>query len=99
MISRSSLLFMCPSADAVRIVLHPHRIAPARAWEQVRFSAARVAIRRSAFARGRALTEASGGITLATIRAVAERGVDIIPLGALTHFARALDISLELRPT
>jgi nicotinate-nucleotide pyrophosphorylase (carboxylating) len=48
--------------------------------------------------RGRALTEASGGITLATIRAVAEAGVDIISLGALTHSARALDISLELRP-
>jgi nicotinate-nucleotide pyrophosphorylase (carboxylating) len=46
--------------------------------------------------RGRALTEASGGISLATIRAVTERGVDIIPLGALTHFARALDISLQL---
>jgi nicotinate-nucleotide pyrophosphorylase (carboxylating) len=48
--------------------------------------------------RGRALTEASGGITLATIRAVAETGVDIISLGALTHSARALDISLELHP-
>ena len=48
--------------------------------------------------RGRALTEASGGITLATIRAVAETGVDIISLGALTHSAKALDISLKLHP-
>jgi nicotinate-nucleotide pyrophosphorylase (carboxylating) len=48
--------------------------------------------------RGHALTEASGGITLANIRAVAETGVDIISLGALTHSAKALDISLELTP-
>jgi nicotinate-nucleotide pyrophosphorylase (carboxylating) len=45
---------------------------------------------------GRSLSEASGGITLANIRAVAETGVDIISLGALTHSAKALDISLEL---
>jgi len=45
---------------------------------------------------GKALTEASGGITLATIRAAAESGVDLISLGALTHSAPALDISLEL---
>ncbi len=48
--------------------------------------------------RGRALTEASGGITLANLRAAAETGVDIISLGALTHSAKALDISLELTP-
>ena len=48
--------------------------------------------------RGRALTEASGGITLATIADVAATGVDIISLGALTHSATALDISLELTP-
>lgn len=47
---------------------------------------------------GRALTEASGGITLANIRAAAETGVDIISLGALTHSAKALDFSLELTP-
>ena len=48
--------------------------------------------------KGRALTEASGGITLANIREVAETGVEIISLGALTHSAKALDISLELTP-
>jgi len=46
--------------------------------------------------RGRALVEASGGITLGNVRAVAETGVDFISIGALTHSARALDISLEL---
>lgn len=46
--------------------------------------------------RGRALLEASGGITLETIRAVAETGVDLISVGALTHSARALDIGLDM---
>jgi nicotinate-nucleotide pyrophosphorylase (carboxylating) len=45
---------------------------------------------------GRVLIEASGGITLDNVRAVAETGVDFISIGALTHSARALDISLEL---
>lgn len=42
--------------------------------------------------------EASGGITLETIRAVAETGVDFISVGALTHSARAIDFSLEMNP-
>ena len=42
-------------------------------------------------------TEASGGITLDTIRAAAETGVDFISVGALTHSAPALDLSLQLR--
>ncbi len=46
--------------------------------------------------KGRALVEASGGVTLERIRAIAETGVDMISVGALTHSARALDISLEL---
>ncbi|MFC1927307.1 carboxylating nicotinate-nucleotide diphosphorylase [Chloroflexota bacterium] len=45
---------------------------------------------------GRALVEASGGITLDNVRVVAETGVDSISVGALTHSARALDINLEL---
>ena len=47
-------------------------------------------------ARGRARLEASGGVTLDTVRAVAETGVDEISIGALTHSAPALDVSLEL---
>jgi nicotinate-nucleotide pyrophosphorylase (carboxylating) len=46
--------------------------------------------------RGRATTEASGGMTEATVRAVAETGVDFISAGAITHSAPALDISLEI---
>ncbi len=44
---------------------------------------------------GRALIEASGGITLENVRAVADTGVDFISIGRLTHSAPALDISLE----
>lgn len=47
---------------------------------------------------GRARLEASGGITLETVWAVAETGVDFISVGALTHSAGSLDISLDLYP-
>lgn len=50
-------------------------------------------------AGGQAELEASGGITLDTVRAVAETGVDYISVGALTHSAPALDVSLMLDPT
>ncbi len=40
--------------------------------------------------------EASGGVTLQTVKAIAETGVDVISVGALTHSPKALDISLEL---
>ncbi|MHB1190435.1 MAG: carboxylating nicotinate-nucleotide diphosphorylase [Armatimonadota bacterium] len=46
--------------------------------------------------RGRAVTEASGGITEETIVAVAEAGVELISVGALTHSVKALDLSLEI---
>ncbi|NWF80197.1 MAG: carboxylating nicotinate-nucleotide diphosphorylase [Chloroflexi bacterium] len=59
--------------------------------EQLRAAVAAVA--------GRARTEASGGITLQSIRAVAESGVDFISVGALTHSARALDIGLDITET
>jgi nicotinate-nucleotide pyrophosphorylase (carboxylating) len=44
------------------------------------------------------LSEASGGVTLDTVRAIAETGVNYISVGALTHSSKALDISLELQP-
>jgi nicotinate-nucleotide pyrophosphorylase (carboxylating) len=49
-----------------------------------------------AMAQGKALTEASGGITLDTVRAVADAGVDIISVGALTHSVTALDLGLDI---
>ena len=46
-------------------------------------------------AKGRALTEASGGVSLATLHAIADTGVDFISVGAITHSARAVDIALD----
>jgi nicotinate-nucleotide pyrophosphorylase (carboxylating) len=51
------------------------------------------AVRRTA---GRAKLEASGGVTLETVRGIADTGVDAISIGALTHSAPALDVSMEL---
>lgn len=47
-------------------------------------------------ASGRALLEASGNITAETIRMVAETGVDIISLGAITHSVKCFDISMKI---
>jgi nicotinate-nucleotide pyrophosphorylase (carboxylating) len=55
----------------------------------------RAAVERTA---GRARLEASGGITLDNLAAVARTGVDFISLGALTHSAGVLDFSLEVQP-
>ena len=55
----------------------------------------RTAVRRI---NGRALTEASGGITLDLIRDIAATGVDLISIGALTHSVRALDLGLDIDP-
>ncbi len=44
---------------------------------------------------GRVVLEASGGVTLDTVRAIAETGVDVISVGALTHSAKVLDIGLD----
>lgn len=46
---------------------------------------------------GRVPLEASGGVTQETLRAIAETGVDLISIGALTHSVKALDISMKLR--
>lgn len=57
----------------------------------------REAVALAAAAEWRPETEASGGITLETIRAFAETGVNFISVGALTHSAPALDLSLRLK--
>ena len=58
--------------------------------EQMRAAVTRV--------KGRAQTEASGGVNLPRVRAIAETGVDFISAGALTHSARAVDIGLDFEP-
>jgi nicotinate-nucleotide pyrophosphorylase (carboxylating) len=45
---------------------------------------------------GRAVVEASGGVSLETVRAIADTGVDVISVGALTHSARSLDLGLDI---
>lgn len=57
--------------------------------EDLRTGVARIA--------GRATVEASGGVSLDTVRAIAETGVDVVSVGALTHSARALDLGLDVR--
>ncbi|MBA3302125.1 MAG: carboxylating nicotinate-nucleotide diphosphorylase [Thermoleophilaceae bacterium] len=73
------------AAGVPRILLD--NMAPATLREAVEMNA------------GRAKLEASGGITLANVRAVAETGVGLISIGALTHSAPALDLSLTCTPT
>ena len=52
-----------------------------------------------AIVAGRALVEASGGVSLDTVAGIAATGVDIISVGALTHSARALDLGLDVEVT
>lgn len=56
--------------------------------EQLRAGVAHIA--------GRSVVEASGGVSLGTVRAIAETGVDVISVGALTHSVRALDLGLDI---
>jgi nicotinate-nucleotide pyrophosphorylase (carboxylating) len=72
------------AAGARRILLD--NMAPPRLREAVELVA------------GRAELEASGGVTLDNVRAIAETGVDDVSVGALTHSAPALDVSLLLEP-
>lgn len=51
-----------------------------------------------ALADGRVILEASGSVTAATVRAIAETGVDLISSGWITHSAPALDLGLDLQP-
>jgi nicotinate-nucleotide pyrophosphorylase (carboxylating) len=45
---------------------------------------------------GRAIVEASGGVSLATVRDIAASGVDVISVGALTHSVQSLDLGLDI---
>ena len=67
----------------------PHLLLDNMTIEQLREAVALVG--------GSALLEASGGVTLETARAIAETGVDFVSVGALTHSAGALDLSLKVR--
>ncbi len=83
----------CATLDEVDAALEAG--APRILLDNMALEDLREAVRR---ARGRAETEASGGVTLETARSIAETGVDYISVGALTHSAPALDLSLCLVP-
>jgi nicotinate-nucleotide pyrophosphorylase (carboxylating) len=83
----------CSTLDEVREALEagaPRILLDNMANDELREAVALVA--------GRAELEASGGVTLETVRGIAETGVDFISVGALTHSAPALDVSLILEP-
>ncbi|MFL5818716.1 MAG: carboxylating nicotinate-nucleotide diphosphorylase [Conexibacter sp.] len=69
--------------------------APRILLDNMDLATMRAAVERTA---GRASLEASGGVTLESLREIAETGVDFISIGALTHSAPALDLSLILEP-
>ncbi len=62
--------------------------------DNMRATAMREAV---AIGKGKVKFEASGGVNLRNIRQIAATGVDFVSIGALTHSARAIDFSLELR--
>lgn len=84
-VETESLAMVQEALDAGADIIMLDNMPPAPMAEAVRLIA------------GRALTEASGGITLTSLRAVAETGVDFVSVGALTHSAGSLDISLDLQ--
>jgi nicotinate-nucleotide pyrophosphorylase (carboxylating) len=69
--------------------------APRIMLDNMDLATMQVAVERTA---GRASLEASGGVTLESLRGIAETGIDFISIGALTHSAPALDLSLILEP-
>jgi nicotinate-nucleotide pyrophosphorylase (carboxylating) len=69
--------------------------APQILLDNMSFAQLRAAVARVA---GRAALEASGGVTLETVREIASTGVDFVSVGALTHSAPSLDLSLILEP-
>lgn len=82
----------CDNIDQVRAALEAHpdiimldNMTPPRLRDAV------------ALIDGRAVTEASGGVTLETVREIADTGVDWVSVGALTHSAKAFDLALDFQ--
>jgi nicotinate-nucleotide pyrophosphorylase (carboxylating) len=81
------------SIEQLKLALAPPVIPSAIMLDNFSLSDLRAAVK---LAKGQALVEASGGITIENVFAVAETGVDVISVGALTHSAPALDIGLDV---
>jgi nicotinate-nucleotide pyrophosphorylase (carboxylating) len=80
------------SIDQLKLALAPPVIPSAIMLDNFSLGDLRTAVK---IAKGQALLEASGGITLENVFAVAETGVDVISVGAITHSAPALDVGLD----
>jgi nicotinate-nucleotide pyrophosphorylase (carboxylating) len=80
----------CDSLDQVRAAIDAG--AEVIMLENMQLPEIRQAVK---LVNGRAVTEASGGVTIDTVRVIAETGVDWISVGALTHSAPALDLALD----
>jgi nicotinate-nucleotide pyrophosphorylase (carboxylating) len=80
----------CDTLDQVRAALAAH--VDSILLDNMTVEAMSEAVR---LTRGAAIVEASGGVNLSTVRAVAATGVDVISLGALTHGATSLDVALD----
>jgi len=80
-------------AAGAEMVLLDNFVAPGGSADDADVSRLALAVDR---ADGRVILEASGGVTLANLAAIARTGVDFVSLGALTHSAGSLDFSLEV---
>ena len=80
----------CDTADQVRAAVAEH--ADSVLLDNMSLALLRECVE---IARGTCVTEASGGVRLETVRAIAETGVERISVGALTHSARAMDLALD----
>lgn len=82
-VEADNLVQVAQAVDAGADIILLDNMTPSRLWQAVHMVG------------GRALTEASGGVNLKTVQAIARAGVDYISVGALTHSARAVDIGLD----
>jgi nicotinate-nucleotide pyrophosphorylase (carboxylating) len=82
-VEADTLVQVAQAVEAGADIILLDNMTPARLWQAVHMIA------------GRALTEASGGVNLKTIAAIARTGVDYISVGSITHSARAVDIGLD----
>ena len=82
-VEADTLAQVAQAADAGADIILLDNMTPAQLTEAVRI------------VQGRARTEASGGVNLQTVRAIAQTGVDFISVGAITHSAGAVDIGLD----
>ena len=82
-VETDTLMQVAQAVAAGADVILLDNMTPSRLWQAVHM------------VEGRALTEASGGVNLKTVRAIAGAGVDYISVGAITHSARAVDIGLD----